>query len=208
MRFSLYKQMEKRLSLLAPGSVISVADFVDFAAPKTVSKMLTRLQEAGKIDRVLRSIFWIPDGVSDAPKPHLVAEALARENGWDLMPSNETALVEFGLREEAPLVWTYVTNGTNRSYRYGDHTISFTHTSSRAMAYMTKKTRMLVQCVRAYGKEHLSEEALMKLVEKIREWDFKKLKEETENAARWVRLVVLKMCRLARKVPSTEQIRR
>ena len=180
------------------GAVISVADFIDIASPKTVSKTLTRLSDSGVISRVMRSIFWKPDASKKGPAPDDVAEALARENGWETAPSKETALVLFNLEDEMPSVFTYVTNGTNRTYRYGEHTITFTHVGEKALDMMTKKTRMLVQCIKAYGKERLSEDRIRKLADKIHGWDFHSLKEETKNVARWVRVVVGRLCSVAK----------
>ncbi|MBR4767379.1 MAG: hypothetical protein IK088_00200 [Lachnospiraceae bacterium] len=197
MKRSLYRQLKNVIGLLPEGTVVSVADFTDMAKPKTVSKMLTRLEKEGEVERVMRSIFWKSDG--SQPRPNDVAEALARENGWETAPTNETALLLFGMEECAPIVWTYLTNGTNRTYSYGRHTITFTHTAGKAFGKMAKKTRMLVQCIRAYGKGCLNGDVSDRLAEKIRGWDLASLKEETKYAAAWVRTTVSALCKKAAK---------
>lgn len=199
MKGSLYRQMKEIIELLPRGTVLSVSDFVEIAKPKTVSKMLARLESEGGLKRVMRSIFWKPDA-SEQPRPNEVADALARENGWETAPTKETALLLFGMEECAPLVWTYLTNGTNRTYSYGRHTITFTHTCGRTFSKMAKKTRMLVQCIRAYGKGCLTGEVYDRLAEKIRGWDLKSLTEETGHAAAWVRKEVLQLCKRAAKI--------
>ena len=182
------------------GSVVTIADFTDIAGGKTVSKMLTRLSEEGLIRRVMRSVFWKPDGVHEEPEANEVAKALARENGWDLAPSKETALHLFGMVDAKPKVWTYVTNGTYRTYKYGDQQISFTHTGRHFWFKWSEKTILLIQCLRAYGKERLTEDVRQKLGSKIHGWNTKKLIEETKGAAVWIRDVVRILCSKSHKV--------
>lgn len=178
---------------MKPGSVFSVADFTDIAQPKTVSKMLTRLSEDGVIGRVLRSVFWLPDGENEHPKPDAVAKALARENKWSLAPSGETALFIMGVEPDEPDEWTYVTNGTYRSYNYGSTIIRFTHASFKFLGVMSEKTRLLVQCIRAYGQNHFSEEKMAALWNKCKNWDWKRIFEEAVDASAWIVRALRKM---------------
>ena len=128
MTHSKYKQLKAIVDRMDPGTVMVITDFVDVAQPKTVSKMLTRLEEEGAVERVLRSVYWKPAGIEEGPKPNDVAEALARQNSWVLAPSGDTALFLMGLQTEIPPTWTYITSGTYQDYSYGGIRISFTHT--------------------------------------------------------------------------------
>ena len=211
MAYSFYRQLEKRILYLPLGSVMTIADFTDIAGAKTVSKMLTRLTDEGVIRRVMRSVFWKPDGVNGEPEPNEVAKALARENGWILAPSKETALHLFGLTDTKPTVWTYITDGTYRTYQYGVHRISFTHTGRHFWSKWSEKTILLIQCMKAYGKEHLTDEIRRKLKGKIHGWDTKKLVEETKGSAAWIRDTVRVLCGKSHTVPiqriNTEEVR-
>ena len=176
-----------------PGTVMVITDFVDVAQPKTVSKMLTRLEEEGAVERVLRSVYWKPAGIEEGPKPNDVAEALARENSWVLAPSGDTALFLMGLQTEIPPTWTYITSGTYQDYSYGGTRISFTHTNHKFFAAMSKKTRLLVQCLKAFGHEHLSEEKMKELYRKCRDWNWKAILSETKHATGWVSAAVIRL---------------
>ena len=190
MKHSKYNQLRTIVDRMEPGAVMVITDFIDVAQPKTVSKMLTRLEEDGAVERVLRSVYWKPNGLHEAPKPNDVAEALARENSWVLAPSGDTALFLMGLQTEIPPTWTYITSGTYQDYSYGGFRISFTHTNHKFFTAMSKKTRLLVQCIKAFGHEHLSEEKMKELYRKCRDWNWKSLLEETKHATRWVSAAV------------------
>ena len=190
MKHSKYNQLRSIVDRMEPGAVMVITDFIDVAQPKTVSKMLTRLEEDGAVERVLRSVYWKPDKLHESPKPNDVAEALARENSWVLAPSGDTALFLMGLQTEIPPTWTYITSGTYQDYSYGGFRISFTHTNHKFFTAMSKKTRLLVQCIKAFGHEHLSEEKMKELYRKCRDWNWKSLLEETKHATRWVSAAV------------------
>ena len=193
MKHSKYKQLRDVIDRCEPGTVMAISDFTDVAQPKTVSKMLTRLEEEGAVERVLRSVYWKPDRNNPEPNPNDVAEALARENSWVLAPSGDTALFLMGLQTEIPPTWTYITSGTYQDYNYGATRISFTHTNHKFFAAMSKKTRLLVQCLKAFGHEHLSEEKMKELVAKCRDWNWKAILEETKHATRWISAAVVRL---------------
>ncbi len=197
MRESYYNQVKAAIRNMKSGTVLSIADFCAVAIPKTVSKMLTRLSEDGVIEKVLRSIFWIPDGVHRSPHPDAVARAIARENNWTLSPSGETALHLSGLSDERPGVWTYQTDGTYREYDFDGKHISFTHTGKMAMKALSEKTRLLVQCIRAIGKEHLNDDVLRRIAKLFGAAQLQSLAAETHELAAWVRRAVARMIRLA-----------
>lgn len=190
---SLYRQLADRIGEMPPGSVIAVSDFSDLAMPKTVSKMLARLCDDGRIERVMRSIFWVPSSEGAMPEADAVARALARENNWYLAPSGDTALRLFGLSDEDPDVWTYVTDGTYRNYHYGDVRISFTHTCGKHSHQMTEKTALLIQCIRACGKEGISAEKLTEMYRLYGNVERKGLEAETQNVSVWVQKALKKM---------------
>ena len=193
MKHSKYKQLKTAIERYEPGTVMVISDFTDVAQAKTVSKMLTRLEEEGAVERVLRSVYWKPARNLSEPNPNDVAEALARENSWTLAPSGDTALYMMGLLTEVPPTWTYITSGTYQDYSYGGTRISFTHTNHKFFAAMSKKTRLLVQCLKAFGHEHLSEEKLKALFQKCKDWNWKTLLEETKYATRWVSAAVIRL---------------
>ena len=195
MAYSYYRHLENRILELPPGAVVTIADFTDIAVPKTVSKMLKRLSADGAVRKVMRSLFWKPDGMHAEPAPNEVAKALARENGWALAPSKDTALHLIGMVEASPKVWTYVTDGTYRKYHYGSQKIFFTHTGRSFRARLSEKTALFIQSLKAYGKEKLTDDIKDRFTKLVSGWDLKTLAEETKGAAAWIREATRAICR-------------
>lgn len=174
------------------GSVFVIFDFSDLADPKTVSKTMTRLLEAGVIERVMRGVFWKPDPSVPSPYPDHVAHAIARENVWQLVPCGDTALHIVGLSEDTPNVWTYVTDGTYRSYSYDGKMICFLHSSGKAFRAMSEKTALLVQVIKACGpKMHLTDDYTAKIKAFFCKPDEQKqILKESRHAAEWIEKVI------------------
>lgn len=187
-------QLEDIISNLPKGAVFAIADFTDVAEPKTISKMLSRMAKAGEVEKLIRSVYWKKGEIE--PKPDEIAQALARENNWECAPSGYTALHLMGLEKDVPDVWTYVTSGTYRKYTCGNILIQFTHTDWKFLATMSQKTKLLVQCVKAYGAEHLNDERMKALVRKCKDFNWTKIKTETKNITRWVSESILRLCGL------------
>ena len=174
MRNSRFKKIEEKILSLEKGSVFAVADFVNIAQPKTVSKTLERLSKSGSIEKVVRSIFWLPDGINPNPDPRMVADALARENNWKLTPSGDTAIHVMGLSILKPSKWTYLTDGTYRKYSFGDIVISLQHISAPYYEKISAKTSMLIQVIKAYGRKKLDSSVVNKIRSKYNESEMKK----------------------------------
>lgn len=183
---SCQKKLEYKIHAMPSGSVFGIADFSDLATPKTVSKMLARLEGEDGIERVLRGIYWKPDGVHTSPNPDRVAKALARENTWKLVPCGKTALHLFGLEEKSPEEWTYVTNGTYRSYFYDGKKISFLHSTGKIMTTMSEKTALLVQVLKAYGREGMNEELMTRIASVLNFEEVKRIWEESRHTTEWI----------------------
>ena len=186
MRNSKFKKIEECINGLEKGSVFAVADFLDYAQPKTVPKTLERLSKSGRIEKVVRSIFWLPDGTDSSPDPEKVADALSRENNWKLTPSGETAIHIMGLSIKKPKIWTYLTNGTYRNYKFGDKAICLQHISAPYYEKLSKKTTMLIQVLKAYGRKKLDSNAISKIRSRYNESEMKRAVEESRHLPKWI----------------------
>ncbi len=184
MKYSIRKTIEERISSMKSGSVLVVGDFTDVAESKTASKTLVRLCKDGVIEKLMRGVYRKPE---EAPvTPDEVAKALARENSWKLIPCGETALHLFGLSEKKPKVWTYISDGTYRTYKYSDDIISFTHTTVKAFRQISEKTSVLAEIVRAYGKSHVPYEKLMNAFSYLKKTEISRILTEAQEYPSWI----------------------
>ena len=158
------EQIRNRIIASKGGTVFVAADFHDLASNDSVRKCLSRLEGAGLIRRVLHGIYEYPE-YSDflaeyiAPSPHLVALSLARNYGWTIVPYGDTALNLLGLSTQVPAEWTYVSDGPYKEYALGKSIIRLKRTANKDISNLTYKRALLVQAIKAIGKEHLDSAA-------------------------------------------------
>ncbi|MBQ0126131.1 MAG: hypothetical protein KBS59_07425 [Clostridiales bacterium] len=181
---SFFGQIKEKISKMPHGEVFTVSDFTHIANEKTVSKILERLCGVNHIEKISRGIFWVP-AKEASPSPWNVARTLARANNWRIAPSGESALYLFGLQNVPPKEWKFVTDGTYRNYKFGDNTLTFCHTSGKMFAAMSDKTAMLVQVLKAYGREHLPH-ALKEKLNLYTSEERRQILSETKNATSWI----------------------
>ena len=97
-------QGQKKRTIFVP------SDFKDIAERNAIKMALSRLCDEQIIRRVMRGIYECPEFSNllqefVAPAPDKIAQALARNYGWTIVPCGDTALNLLGLSTQVPNVW-------------------------------------------------------------------------------------------------------
>jgi len=163
------EQIRNRILSSEAGAVFVLSDFADLADNSSIRKSVSRLEKAGTIRRVLRGIYEYPE-YSDflkenvAPSPHKVAQALARNYSWSIVPHGDTALNLIGLSTQVPAEWTYVSDGAkSKEYTFDNTVIRFKCTANRDISKLPYKSALLVQAIKAIGKGNLENNDIQKM---------------------------------------------
>ena len=156
------KLIRDRINLSDIGTVYVAVDFVDISDKTSVNAYLARLVDEGLIRRVLRGVYDKPeynDFLEEyvAPSPDKVANAIARNFGWTIVPCGDTALNLLGLSTQAPAAWVYVSDGTYKEYTYDNTTIQFKRTTNKEVSKLSYKTALTVQALKALGKDKIDD---------------------------------------------------
>ena len=198
-RVNYFEQILSRIESMAKGEVFIISDFSDLADEATVRKALSRLEEDGKIRRIMRGVYENPkfnDFLGEYVKPHpdKIAKALARNYGWTIVPCGDTALNMLGLSTQVPAVWLYVSDGNYREYTCGNFVIQFKRTTNKEISKISFKTALVIQAIKALGKDKITGD----VIEKIRSLTTDKEKEqmfvEAKYATAWIYDVIKEIC--------------
>ena len=182
------------------GSVFSTVDFADVIENSRVGVILSRLEEDGVIRRVMRGIYDKPvynDFLKEyiAPSPSLVAEALARNFGWTIVPCGDTALNILGLSTQVPAAWSYVCDGTYKEYTYDNTTIKFKKTTNKEISKLSYKTALVVQALKALGKDNIDETIINKLKNDLTAEEKATALLEAKAATSWIYEFIKQICK-------------
>ena len=193
-------EIKKIVNDAAIGTVFVATDFTDIADNKTVGMGLLRLEAEGLIRRVLRGVYDKPEyneflGEYVAPSPDKVANALARNFGWTIVPCGDTALNLLGLSTQVPAAWVYVSDGTYKEYSYDNITIKFKKTTNKEVSKLSYKTALTVQALKALGKGKIDDTVINRLRALLTEKEKKTMLDEAKAATSWVYETIKLICR-------------
>ncbi len=195
----IYSEIKKRIQLAEEGTVFVTSDFADLATITTVRKCLGRQVEEKKIRRIL-------DGVYEKPiysnllkenvpaNPESVAYAIARSFHWTIAPCGDIALNKLGLSTQVPTVWSYISDGPYRKFSWDNITISFRHRANREISLMSESTGLVIEALKALGKEQVDENIILKLSNRLPKDEKEKLLKESTDVSEWIYAVIRKVC--------------
>lgn len=194
------KLIRDRINRSDVGTVYVAVDFVDISDKTSVNAYLARLVDEGLIRRVLRGVYDKPEyndflGEYVAPSPNKVANALARNFGWTIVPCGDTALNLLGLSTQVPAEWVYVSDGTYKKYTYDNTTIEFKRTTNKEVSKLSYKTALTVQALKALGKEKIDDTVINRLTKLLTADEKKTMIEEAKAATSWIYEYIKLICR-------------
>ncbi len=182
------------------GWAFSPHDFAsDFLRPN-IDKALSMLTKSGKIRRVYRGIYDYPK-YSELLKQNLspdydqVAQAFARKFNWRIQPTGDAALNLLGLSMQVPGRAIYLSDGPSRSYKILDtFTLEFKKSVLKEVGFKTHESGLVVQALKALGKERIDEKTITTLRNQLDEKTRKKMLKETVTATGWVYETIKRIC--------------
>ncbi|MDO4605418.1 MAG: DUF6088 family protein [Helcococcus sp.] len=150
------------------GKIFSINDFYDLGTKNTIKSILYRLNEENEIVRLLDGLYTKPKyskilNEYSYPDASAVAEKIADKFSWTIAPTGDTALNYTGLSTQVPNEYVYISDGAYREYLYRDKKIIFKHTTNRNITSYSKELSILIQAIKALGKDNISEEDIKKL---------------------------------------------
>lgn len=194
------KLIRDRINRSDIGTVYVAVDFVDISDKTSVNAYLARLVDEGLIRRILRGVYDKPeynDFLEEyvAPSPDKVANAIARNFGWTIVPCGDTALNLLGLSTQVPAAWVYVSDGTYKEYTYDNTTIQFKRTTNKEVSKLSYKTALTVQALKALGKDKIDDMVISRLGKLLTAEEKQTMFEEAKTATSWIYEYIKQICR-------------
>jgi hypothetical protein len=190
----------KRILQFDSKYVFIANDFFDIGGYETVRKALNRLTAQGKIQRILNGIYYNPKYIEtiqeyEAPSINEIAIAIARKYNWTIAPSGNTALNLLGLSTQVPTKWTYISDGRYVNFSLDNGIIiEFKHRANKEISNMSTFTAMIIQIIKAIGKNKTTDGEIQYLKKKLSDKDKKKLLEDGKSTSVWIYSIIKKIC--------------
>ena len=181
------------------GYVFSTADFIDIADAKTVNRALERLHSDGTIRKILQGIYDLPiyNQLLEeymVPQINSVADCLARKYHWTIAPAGDTALNQLHISTQVTAVFEYVSDGPYREYAIGNRKLRFKHVMSKEIIGYQPVTIMVIQAIRAIGKDNMTDDTIEQFKSVLTDQDKKIILKEGITSADWIRKIIRRIC--------------
>ena len=185
------QESRRRIYEAETGSVFVTSDFADITDNKKSSVCLMRLTEEKLLRRIMRGVYDKPEYNSFLqeylePAPDKVANAIARNYGWTIVPCGDTALNLLGLSTQVPAIWLYVSDGPYKEYSFNNTTIKFKHTANKGISKLSYKTSLVIQALKALGKENIDNNVIVKLTKALTDDEKKNMLNEAKSTTSWI----------------------
>jgi hypothetical protein len=196
---SINKKAISRIYGHGMGWAFSPSDFVKDFSRDQIENALSRLCREGKIRRVCRGIYDYPK-FSEllqqdlSPDFDQVAQAFARKFNWRIQPAGDAALNLLGLSTQVPGRLVYLSDGPNRQYDLGNYTLEFKKSALKDVGFKYRESGLLVQALKALGKERLDESVITALRKRLDETACKRVLKDTVTATGWVYEAIKLIC--------------
>ena len=128
------------------------------------------------------------------PNIYLVADAIARNCGWAIVPTGETSLNLLGISTQVTSHYKFISLGPYRKYCINGITISFSHRVDKDFTGMSYKTKLLTQAIKTIGKEKINDYIYV-ISNRLTEEDKRVAFEEAKRTTAWVYEVIKKICK-------------
>lgn len=184
-------KIRNRITTAKAGTIFVTSDFKDIAERNVIKMALSRLHDEEIIRRVMRGVYEIPEYSNllqefVTPAPDKIAQALARNYGWTIVPCGDTALNLLGLSTQVPNVWTYVSDGPYKCYKFSNINLKFKHTANKEITGISYKTALMIQALKTLGSDKIDDKVITKLSKGLSSDEKGQLLSESQYATSWV----------------------
>ena len=144
---SVTRLIELKINRFKPGQVFLPSDFKELGTSSAIRKALSRLVEAGQIERMGQGIYVIPknDKIFGKVLPSMeqLAEALAKKEHVVIKPSGQYALNKVGLSTQVPMRLVFLTTGNSKRIQIVKNAIIFKSTTAKKLSMKGDITSLL-----------------------------------------------------------------
>jgi len=182
------------------GWAFSSSDLAGRFARQQIDNALSDLAETNKIRRVARGLYDYPrfsDLLQKTLSPDIdeVAYAYARKFSWRIEVSGESALNLLGLSTQIPAQYVYLSDGPSKGYDVMGVQLTFKKSSLKDIGFKHRESTLIVQAIKALGKEHLTANVFAKIREQIANESFAKILRDTQGSTGWIYDAIKQICK-------------
>ncbi len=191
------KKIADKITNAGKDSIFFTEDFRDYGTAESVKVALHRLVKRNILSSLARGIYAKPEyskllNMEVLPGVEKVAKAIARRDKARIIPTGSYALHALGLSTQVPMKIVYLTDATARKIKIRNTEIVFKRTTAKNLSYKSELCMLAVQALKEIGKNQLTEKEKHKVIELLKQEQYKKLKHDIAIAPQWIAEIMVK----------------
>ena len=187
--------IKKRIQEAPDDSVFFNNSFPEFD-DEYVGQILSSLSKQGVIHHLSRGVYVKAIETRFGlvyPSVHKIAEAIAKRDSAEIIPTGAAAENYLGLSTQVPMKYVYLTSGSTRKVIVNGVTISFHHAAQKNFAIKNQYTSLIVQVLKEYGEGKVPEELMGPIRGLIlRHPELDTVKGDMASMPAWIRRIFIK----------------
>ena len=188
--------LRQRIESMSEGCILFRSDFPEYHT-EFVGSVLSELTDEGVLVKIAHGIYAKPRNSRFGvllPSIDNVVQAIAVRANADLLPSGVVALNALGLSTQVPVIYTYLTSGSERTIQLSNTQVILKRGVPKNFCYRTRLISLLVQALKALKKENVSEEVVNTIRQLVKkETDKATLAKDVDMMPAWMKRIVKPM---------------
>jgi len=176
---SVAETISNRIKHMRKGRPFAGSVFSKVGSRTSVDKALSRLVQAGKLERVIRGIYMRPKESKFLgrvrPSPIQVVEAVARQRREKLQIHGAEAVRRLGISTQMQVQSVYYTSGSTREIRIGSAVVRLQHVSSEHLQKAGTKVGVALVALFYLGRKEASISVVHTILRSLNREEFRKL---------------------------------
>jgi myosin-crossreactive antigen len=193
---SIDRKISEEIKHQKRGVLFFPEDFSEFGSSGAIRIALHRLVASNELKRVAQGIYVRPK-ISNLigevmPTVDEVAKAIAKRDRARIIPTGSYALNAIGLSTQVPMNFVYLTDGAARKIQLDYGIITLKKSSPKNLAAKGRLSSLVIQALKAIGKDKVEEWEENKIVELLKEEQKTDLQHDIKLAPEWIKVIMRK----------------
>ncbi len=168
---SVAEAISNRIKHMPKGKPFAGAMFADAGPRTSVDKALSRLVQAGSLERIKRGVYMRPKVSSFIgkvrPNPQAVMEVITKTNGETIQIHGAEAVRRMGLSTQMQVLPTFYTSGTTREIKVDNAVIRLRHACNNRLQHAGTTVGVALTALHYVGKQNLSAEVVAQVAKTL-----------------------------------------
>ena len=176
------------------GEIFFLDDFSKYGSSDNIRKVLSRLENEGKLERIAHGIYLKPkrDPLLGIIYPTIdeIAKQIAKRDKARIAPTGVLALYLLGLTTQIPLKAVYLTDGSQREIKIGNRTIQFKKTVPKSFAIKDELIHLIVQAFKEIGQKEITDDFFNQIKPSILHLNEQVIQKQLKYAPVWIQKII------------------